>query len=137
MLAQLVAQDPWQTAALTGGTLLLGLPLTLLSQLAGNSTWELIDLKVYGAAFRCPLSMMLFYLETTCSFGVCVVAGVAAWQVNPYLPLAVVPLVVGCLLIYARLLGRLAWRLSEKISVDDPAGGDQPKPAAKNYNPPR
>ena len=38
---------------------------------------------------------------------------------------------------YARLLGRLGWRLSEKISVDDPADDDRPSPAAKNYNPPR
>lgn len=137
MLAKLVAQEPWQTAALTGGSLMLGLPMTLLSQLAGNSTWELVDLKVWSAAIRCPFSMMLFFIESACLFGVCTLATVAAWQVHPYLPLAAAPLIVGCLFLYARLLGRLAWRLSEKISVDDPTEVEQPASTTKNYNPPR
>ncbi len=137
MLAQLIAQEPWQAAALAGGTLVLGLPITILSQLAGNSTWELIDLKVLGAAVRCPISMLLFYIETACLVVACAGAMVAAWQVDPYLPLAAAPLIVGCLLLYARLLGRLGWRLAEKISVDDPTDDEERSAGPKNYNPPR
>jgi len=137
MLAQLVAQEPWQAAAMAGGTLLLGLPITILSQLAGNSTWELIDLKVLGAVVRCPFSMILFYIETACLLMVCALAIFAAWQVDPYLPLAAAPLIVGCLLLYARLLGRLGWRLAEKISIDDPTDDDERPAGLKNYNPPR
>jgi hypothetical protein len=115
MLGQLLAQQPWQLALFMGGTLLLGFPVTLLSQLANNSTWELIDLKVLGAMFRCPLSMMLLYLESALLVAVCVWAGIGVAPFHEWLPLAIAPLYVGCLLIYARILGRLAWRLSEKM----------------------
>lgn len=118
MLARLVAQEPWQAALLIGGSLLLGFPVTLLSQLAGNSTWELIELKVLGAMVRCPLSMMLFYLESACLAAICVAATLAVQQYHAYLPLALIPLYVGCLFIYARLLGRLGWRLADAIPGD-------------------
>jgi hypothetical protein len=81
--------------------------------------------------------MILFYIETACLLMVCVLAIVAAWQVDPYLPLAAAPLIVGCLLLYARLLGRLGWRLAEKIFVDDPTDEDERLAGPKNYNPPR
>jgi DNA-directed RNA polymerase subunit RPC12/RpoP len=137
MLAQLLSLEPWQAAALAGSTLVLGLPIVVLSQLAGNSTWELIDLGVLGAAVRCPFSMILFYCESACLLAACAAAVVAAWQVNPYLPLAAAPLIVGCVLLYARLLGRLGWRLAEKIPVEDATDDDQRPTGPKNYNPPR
>jgi DNA-directed RNA polymerase subunit M/transcription elongation factor TFIIS len=115
MLGQLVAYEPWQLALWTGGSLLLGFPITLLSQLAGNSTWELIELKVLGAAVRCPFSMIFFYLESACLVAVCVSAALAAVQVDELLLLALAPLFVGCLFLYARLLGRLGWRLAEAM----------------------
>jgi DNA-directed RNA polymerase subunit RPC12/RpoP len=113
MLGRLVAQEPWQLALLTCGTLILGFPSTLLSQLAGNSTWDVIDLRVLGAMVRCPFSMMLFYLESACLAIVCVAAAVALFHYHYALPLVLAPLFVGLLILYARLLGRLGWRLSE------------------------
>ncbi len=58
-IVHVFADELWQELAAGGITLILGLPIVMLSQLAGNSTWELIDLKVLGAAVRCPFSMML------------------------------------------------------------------------------
>lgn len=127
MLGQLIAPDPWQLALLAGGSLLFGFPITLLSQLAGDSTWELIDLNVLGAAIRCPFSMMLFYLQSACLAAICALPTIAIWQVNMYWVLALAPLYVACLIVYARLLGRLAWRLSEKMPADEQAK-DSAKP---------
>ena len=125
MLGQLVAQEPWQLALLTCGSLLLGFPITLLSQLAGNSTWELIELKVLGAMVRCPLSMIFFYVESACLAAICVSVTFAVVQFHLLLALALAPLYIGCLLIYARLLGRLAWRLSEAMPVDEPPKNEE------------
>ena len=79
------ADELWQELAAGGITLILGLPIVMLSQLAGNSTWELIDLKVLGAAVRCPFSMMLFYLESAVLLAVCAAAIFVAGQKNIYL----------------------------------------------------
>jgi DNA-directed RNA polymerase subunit RPC12/RpoP len=124
MLGRLIAEEPWQLALLTGGSLLLGFPVTLLSQLAGNSTWELIELKVLGTMVRCPFSMLLFYLESACLAAICAAAGIFAAQINPYLVLACAPLFVLCIFLYARLLGRLGWRLSEAAPIEEPDSGD-------------
>ncbi len=118
MLARLVAQEAWQAWLLFGGTLVVGFPVTLLSQLAGNSTWELVELKVLGAMVRRPFSMLLFYAQSACLLALCVWATAAVVPHSEYLPLALVPLYVGCLLLYARLLGRLGWILSEAIPGD-------------------
>jgi hypothetical protein len=136
LLAQLIAQEPWQTAALAGGSLILGLPLIMLSQQAGSSTWEIIDLDVLGAMFRSPFSMLLTYVYSVFLLSLCGAAAYFAWLVNPYLMLATAPLIVACLFVYARILGRLGWRLSEKIVVDKP-DDEEPPSASKNYNPPR
>jgi DNA-directed RNA polymerase subunit RPC12/RpoP len=119
MLGRLIAEEPWQLALMTGGSLLLGFPVTLLSQLAGNSTWELIELKVLGTMVRCPFSMILFYLESACLAVICAAAGLLAYQYHEYLPLAFAPLYALCLFLYARLLGRLGWRLTEAAPVED------------------
>jgi hypothetical protein len=129
------ANEWWQEMLPGGITLILGLPIVLLSQLAGNSTWELVDLKVLGAAVRCPFSMMLFYFQSACLLALCAAAVIFAGQRNIYFVLVTAPLLVGCVIIYARLLGRLGWRISEKIKIDEPEE-DLPT-GPKNYNPPR
>lgn len=135
MLGKLVAQEPWQLAALSGGSLLLGFPIAFLSQLASTSTWDVIELRVLVAAFRCPFSMILFYIESACLAAVCVSAAIAAAQVHTMLPLAFAPLYIACLFIYARLLGRLGWRLSEVMPADEVADDDERMPGPKNTPP--
>lgn len=137
MLGRLVGGDWIQLGLFGGCSLLLIFPIVHLSQLAGGATWELIDLGVMSAAFRCPFSMMLFYIQSASLGAICVAATVALSQINLYLLLAAAPLYVGCLIIYARLLGRLAWRLSEKMPVElsDEDGDDVRR--AKNMALPR
>lgn len=136
MLSKLLGTESLQSAALVGGSMILGLPLVMLSQQAGASTWDIIDLKVLGAMVRCPFSMLLFWLESSLLLLMSVVPLAAAWERHPYLPIAVAPIIVGCIILYSRILGRLGWRLAEKISVDELADDDLPR-GPKNYNPPR
>ncbi len=126
MLGQLIGADWVLFGLIAGCSLLLIFPIAHLSQLAGGATWELTDLGVIGAAFRCPFSMILIYTQSACLGAICVAATEALVQINLYLLLAAAPLYVGCLIVYARLLGRLAWRLSEKIpaEVSDDDGDD-------------
>jgi hypothetical protein len=125
MLGRLIAEEPWQLALLTCGSMLLGFPVTLLSQLAGNSTWELIELKVLATMVRCPFSMILFYLESACLAAIAGAAGNYAAQIHEYLPLAFAPLYLLCLFLYARLLGRLGWRLSEAAPIEEPEADEK------------
>jgi hypothetical protein len=118
MLGKFLAGPPGLLPLFMGVSLLLGFPVTLLSQLANNSTWELIDLKVLGAMIRCPFSMMFLYMESALLAAACVWTGIAVAQYHQWLPLAIAPLYVACLLLYARLLGRLAWRISAKMPND-------------------
>lgn len=136
MLCKYLGSDAEQTAMIVGGSLILGLPLIMLSQQAGTSTWEIIDLKVFWAGIRCPFSMMLFWIESLCLVAACALLLRAGWERHPYLPVAVAPIIVGCIILYSRILGRLGWRLAEKIAIDDPAADDVPR-GVKNYNPPR
>jgi DNA-directed RNA polymerase subunit M/transcription elongation factor TFIIS len=115
MLAQLVAQEPWHMPLFVGVTILLGFPPVHLSQLAGGATWELIELRVLSAMVRCPLSMLVVYIESALLAAICVAAGIAVAPFHDMMPLALAPLYVFCLMLYARILGRLAWRLSEKM----------------------
>jgi hypothetical protein len=62
--------------------------------------------------------MMLLYFESALLAALCVAAALAAGQYHEWLPLALAPLYVGCLLVCARLLGRLAWRISEKMPAE-------------------
>jgi hypothetical protein len=118
MLARFLALPPAETGLFMGASVLLGFPAVLLSQLSGNSTWELIELKVLKAMARCPFSMALVYIESAILAAACVWAAAAAAEVHFMMPLALAPLYVGCLFLYARILGRLAWRLSEKMAVE-------------------
>jgi hypothetical protein len=118
------------------GSVFLVFPLVHLSQQAGTSTWEIINLQVLGAMIRCPFSMILFYVESAILVALCGFAMYGALLVNPYLTIAVMPLIVLCIFLYARLIGRLGWRLSQKMSVEVPE--EEPAPVTpKNYNPPR
>ena len=136
VLGHLISEGVWLELVLGGITLILGLPIVLLSQLAAASTWELIDLKVLGAAVRCPFSMMLFYIQSACLLAICAAAIFFTGQRNIYLILTTAPLIVLCIIYYARLLGRLGWRIADKIKIDEP--DEDARPAGpKNYNPPR
>jgi DNA-directed RNA polymerase subunit M/transcription elongation factor TFIIS len=94
-------------------TLVIGFPVTLLSQLSGGATWDVIEPRVVVGFFRCPLSAAFFYIQSAILAAICVAATVAVVQHHALLALTLAPLYVACGLIYARLLGRLGLRMSQ------------------------
>jgi hypothetical protein len=126
ILGKLMAGDAVQLALLSGSSLLLGFPILHLSQLAGGSTWDLLEPKVLLAALRSPISMILIYLESALLAVICVGATYAAAQINETLPFTLAPVYVLCLFYYARLVGRLGWRLSAVIPADEASNDEKP-----------
>jgi DNA-directed RNA polymerase subunit M/transcription elongation factor TFIIS len=115
MLGKFLGVELSQIGILMGSTALIGFPVVLLSQLAGNSTWELIELKVLGAMVRRPFSMLFFYCQSFCLAAVCILITAPVAERSAYLVLALLPVYMACVFIYARLLGRLGWVLGEAM----------------------
>jgi DNA-directed RNA polymerase subunit RPC12/RpoP len=91
--------------------MLLAFPLIILSQLDGGSPISVVSVRIFQSITRCPFSWFTFYFETSCLAGICVAMGI-------FLPpVAVAPVAVMSLILYARLLGRLAWRLAEAMEI--------------------
>jgi hypothetical protein len=89
-------------------------PIVYFSQLDFNSPWGVLSGRLLGSMVRCAGSWILFYLESAAVFAVCIAVGVYAWQRGVY-PVLPIPVYVAGLLLYARLLGRLAWRAAEAM----------------------
>jgi predicted Zn finger-like uncharacterized protein len=89
------------------------LPIVLLSQLYIDSPWGVLSPRVLASIARYPFTWALFYIEVAAVAAIC---GIASWYVgrsDPRFLAFLTPLYFAMLLLYARLLGRLAWRLSE------------------------
>jgi hypothetical protein len=56
---------------------------------------------------RCPFSWLTFYLETAALMAACLAAASTGFL------WLLVPVAVAALVLFARLLGRLGWRLAE------------------------
>ena len=88
-------------------SMLLCFPIVLLSQLDISSMWAVVSPKVLRSMVRCPFSWLTIYVESAAITAVCLASAYAG-----SLWLLVFVSMAGVLL-YARLLGRLAWRLAE------------------------
>jgi DNA-directed RNA polymerase subunit RPC12/RpoP len=93
-------------------------PIVYLSQLHLNSPWGILSGRIAGSWGACFGSWLLFYVETFTIWALCFAVGLAtvAYRVEPVLA---APLYVGAVLLYARLLGRLAWRLSDALAEEE------------------
>lgn len=112
IIGQFAAQEPWQRALWAGGCLLVCFPIVFLSQLAANSPWTLVSGNVLANMARRPFSCLLFYIESALLAAVCTVAVVLTADYHHLVPVLFAPLYVAALLLYCRLLGRLAWRIA-------------------------
>jgi len=113
MVVEIVAlSEPWwPMAAVT----LAVVPWVLLGSLAAQGAWVPLAL---GDVVRSFPALMwqwgLFYLQTTAIAVVWVVLTVGGLRLAPWLmPLYSAPILAAGLLIYARLVGRLAWCIAE------------------------
>jgi hypothetical protein len=109
---QLLSEHPVTAAVLAAGLLWLMYPITLLSALS-VSPWVVFRPLLLIQLARRPLAGLAFYLLTAVLLAGCGLLAAMALGPGPgwLLPIAAAG-VAATVLIYARLLGRLAWLLS-------------------------
>ncbi len=101
-------------------------PIFLLSMLESGSPVIIFSPRLLSSLVRRPAPWLLFYLETGLIAAGCVLAGmitsidsVPAWLAPP--------LLLATVLVYFRLLGRLAWWLAELMPAEESEEEDQEK----------
>jgi DNA-directed RNA polymerase subunit M/transcription elongation factor TFIIS len=126
LLAKLAALPVEVQAAIAAATAILVFPFALLSTMLEGTPLGVCSPRLFTSFGRCFGPWLLFYVETFLVFGVIVVALVALYASSPTsngmsesLVWGMPPLVVAGLLIDARLLGRLAWWISDLMPDDD------------------
>jgi predicted RNA-binding Zn-ribbon protein involved in translation (DUF1610 family) len=108
-------------AALAVGAWLLFFPVVLLSNLEQSSAFAVFSPRLVASVFRCAGPWLLFYFESAV---LAAAAGAAVYGIaqGPAGLMYLLPwLAVGTLLIYMRLLGRLAWWLAETMPAVEEA----------------
>jgi len=116
----------WLTMSIS---LLLIFPISLLALLETNSPLNPYSLPVWRSLVTSWWAWGLFYVETTVLIAAvgCLVVLAATHVPIAGIALAVPALLVAALMIYFRLLGRLAWRCGRAVPRDKrPAAGSDP-----------
>jgi hypothetical protein len=107
---------PWEWhMALAAGAWLFCFPIVLLSNLAQSSAFAVFSPRLVSSLVRRPVPWLLFYIESAM---LAAAAGAAAYGIAkgpPWLVYLAPWLVVGTLIFYMRLIGRLAWWLAETM----------------------
>jgi hypothetical protein len=125
-LSQLISLDPVLSAIIVTVVVVILLPVTLLSTLLEGSPLAVLSPRLLSSMGKCPGGWFLFYLQT---FVIAALVGGAAWMLwwalgirpgdEATLLWCLGPLVIAALFIDMRLLGRLAWLISERTSLND------------------
>jgi DNA-directed RNA polymerase subunit M/transcription elongation factor TFIIS len=118
LIGQVAAQNTIQRALCTAGGVLIGFPIVLLSQLELDSPFAILSGKLLASLARCPFSWLFFYLESGLLAGLCAVP--VLFANGPLQLIAMLaPLLMAAILLYVRLMGRLAWKLAETMPAED------------------
>jgi hypothetical protein len=120
------------TAAVVAGFFWLVFPVTILSTLSSTSRWSPFRPAVVRLMARAFGSTLAFYFVSGLLLAGCtalVVVGLATWVLLPVGAVAVGT----TLLVYARLLGRLAWKLNQLVpaATAKPEPEQRPRPARR------
>jgi len=121
-LTRVAQLGPVTSAAVAAMVVLTVLPVTLLSTLLEGTPFGILSMRLVASFGRCAGAWLLFYLQT---FTLAALVGGAAWMALQALrPQAgdvttlvwlLGPLAIAALFIKMRLLGRLAWWISQRI----------------------
>jgi hypothetical protein len=121
-LAQLMQLGQVISTAIVVAVVLIVLPFALLSTLLESTPFGVVSPRLLSSLGRCAGAWLLFYVET---FAVAALTGVAAWAIVLWLQPGqgdestvvwfVGPIAIAALLVQMRLLGRLAWWISERL----------------------
>ena len=101
-------------ALLAAGSTLFCLPIVLMSQLDIDSPWGVVSGRVLRSLAKCPFSWLLFYLEIALLAAACGTATLYLAGQQPNNAVWLVPMYFSALLLFARLLGRLALALGRE-----------------------
>ncbi len=115
LLGRYVMQDQPAATLLFVGSLVVSFPIILLSQLDVGSAFGVASPRVIASLVRLPLTWLMFYSEIALLVAFCVGATIAVELILPILGYALVPFYIAAILLAARILGRLAWKLAESM----------------------
>lgn len=118
LLAPLLRHDSLLTTACVAGGVVLSFPIIVLSQLDIGSPFGVLSFRVVRSLIHCPLSWVVFYIETGTLVALCVLAAYIAEQTHIFFTVLFTPLFVMSVLLYGRLLGRLGWRLVVTMRIE-------------------
>jgi DNA-directed RNA polymerase subunit M/transcription elongation factor TFIIS len=94
-------------------------PIIVLSQLDNSSPWGILSPKIIGSLLKCPFSWAFFYFENAILAAICAGITYAYAGNDASRATSLTPLYVAATFLWARLLGRLAWRLSEATATQE------------------
>lgn len=115
LVAHFLPTDDLISMAVIAASIVISFPLAMLSQLDIGSMWGILSIRVVTSLGRCPFSWLTFFIETGAIVAACIAAAYFTSEAGHNPLLAAVPLGSMALLLYARLLGRLGWRLAESM----------------------
>jgi hypothetical protein len=123
-LAELANLPSPAAIAVAAAAFVLAMPITLLSALLEGSPIGVLSPRLLSSLGRCAGPWLLFYVQ---SFMLAAVTGAAAWALAPRTPgtlppafvWGVTPIALAALIIDMRLLGRLAWWISDKMPTEE------------------
>jgi DNA-directed RNA polymerase subunit M/transcription elongation factor TFIIS len=113
LISYVLPNDPLTIAVAVGIGIVTCFPLAVLSQMDIGSIWGVVSPRVVLSVFKCPFSWLTFWIQTGVMGAAWVGAVYATEQVRINPMIVAAPLGAAGLILYARLLGRLGWRLSE------------------------
>jgi hypothetical protein len=125
LLGRFVPDVPTQVTLFIG-SVYFALPVIILSQLEVGSAFAIASPRVIGSFFRVPGSWLTFYVIVGLVLAVCLGATFVAALAGNVFVAGLVPLYIFAIVFCARVLGRLAWKISESVPVHD----DDEDPAA-------
>jgi hypothetical protein len=115
LIGRFVVDDPTARVLWFVGSMFVSLPVIILSQLDIGSAFAIASPRVIASFLRLPGTWLMFYVEIAMLMAVCVGVTIAAELLSPYLVALLVPLYIAAILLAARILGRLAWKLAESM----------------------
>jgi DNA-directed RNA polymerase subunit M/transcription elongation factor TFIIS len=116
LFGRLLIADPEARAPWFIGSLLVSLPVIILSQLDVGSAFAIASPRVIASFLRVPGTWLMFYVEMAVLMAACVGVTIFAALLQPLVVALLVPMYIAAILLAARILGRLAWKLAETMS---------------------
>jgi DNA-directed RNA polymerase subunit RPC12/RpoP len=119
LVSQFAASDQTQVWICISASMFIAFPIMSLAQLHNDSPLDVLSPKLLSTILRCPISWAVFYIESAL-LGVLFMAAANFFaKRSPLEMLGLFPVIVAVAFLYARLLGRLGWRLADATAATE------------------